>query len=164
MEKIRHDFISRQLAGSHQRDHTLHCERTDIFVRLLVFDERAQAAEVSARDRRQNPAQILSHNVAGQVEWKLTGPGKDSHQQRIRTCFSEQRQQIHGVDVDHTSVIHQPWFRIRVHIFENRKETGNHFLSPRDDFRNQVSGKRTTVPVQTVKKLLDVHDDCQSNI
>src|SRR5207249_3676978 len=109
-------------------------------------------------------AQVLSRHVARQLERKLAGARKDSHQQRICPCFSEQRQQIESPDVEHTSFICQPRFRISVNVLENRQKSGYYFLPPSDDFRNKVFGKRTAVLVQTGKKLLNVHDDCQSNI
>jgi hypothetical protein len=51
-----------------------------------------------------------------------------------------------------------------VDIFENGKESGSHFLPPRDRLGDQFFRKRTAVPVEIGKKVCDVHDDCQSNI
>jgi hypothetical protein len=66
--------------------------------------------------------------------------------------------------VNHTPVIRQPRFRIPVDILENLKESGNYLLPPSPDVRKKVFGKRTAVPVQTRKKLLDFHLDFNSEL
>src|SRR5437016_1940238 len=90
--------------------------------------------------------------------------GKDSYQQRISACLPEQSQQVHGIHMDHASLVRQPRTRISVYVLENLKEGRNDLLPAGHGLGNEVVGERSAVPVEMRKKLVNLHDGFQTTI
>src|ERR1019366_3573145 len=59
----------------------LHRGGPHVLVRLLVFDQRPHAAQITARYRGQDAAEILGDGLANKIKRRFTGGGEDPHQQ-----------------------------------------------------------------------------------